>query len=295
MMNDSFRQLVHDALEYARAQPQQNWFFASKQEVLFFQSSACKELVHPKQQSIEALPKSPGAALRPHISAQKPTQEPPLPIKELKTPVQPAEASVTPMILGGSKAATTWSQKGDFAGKNSLATTSSGKKGAADLAKPPEEIAKVLRKIAPALPISDQIPDDRIAKEVSTAWKEKLPGIDVVLIVLNNHPDTIELMKNLAKAIQKDLGAVKLLSGDRLEQEKRWAPFFQTNSFRLVIASLGIEHYPELLKHYRALPSLQSAFLANIPLIVLEHPSAYTESSNKKISLWKSLCLMLKK
>ncbi|MBS0605512.1 MAG: hypothetical protein KF898_05245 [Parachlamydiales bacterium] len=269
-MNDSFRQLVHDALNYARAQPQQAWIFASAEEVQFFQScsrqhSARRELPQPtaskpipvKTQIKEGVAKP---QLEPKASLPSPSKETPAAAKESAISPQPALKMPAPPAI-----------------------------------KPSEEIVKTLRKIAPALHISDQVPDDHTAKQISSAWKEKLSGIDVVLIALNNIPDTIELMKNLAKAIQKDLRNVKLMSGDRLEQEKRWDAFFQTNTFRLIIASSGMEQYPELLKHYKALPAQQSAFLADIPLIVLEHPSAYTESPNKKVSLWKSLCLMLKR
>lgn len=269
-MNDSFRQLVRDALEYARAQPQQAWIFASAEEVQFLQScsrqqSTRRELPQPtaskpipvKTQIKEGVAKP---QLEPNASLPSPSKETPAAAKESAISPQPALKTPAPPAI-----------------------------------KPSEEIVKTLRKIAPALHISDQVPDDHTAKQISSAWKEKLSGIDVVLIALNNIPDTIELMKNLAKAIQKDLRNVKLMSGDRLEQEKRWDPFFQTNTFRLIIASSGMEHYPELLKHYKALPAQQSEFLADIPLIVLEHPSAYTESPNKKVSLWKSLCLMLKR
>jgi hypothetical protein len=324
MMNDSFRQLVHDALEYARVQPQQAWIFASAEEVQFFQScsrqqSARRELPQPtaskpipvKTQIKEGVAKP---QLEPKASLPSPSKETPAAAKESAISPQPAlKMPAAPSVYRKNlknresdkeglqnlhlERATIAQRQGASENANFGApptkseTDSSGSFGI----KPSEEIAKTLRKIAPALHILDQVPDDHIAKQISSAWKEKLSGIDVVLIALNNLPDTIELMKNLAKAIQKDLGNVKLMSGDRLEQEKRWDPFFQTNAFRLIIASSGMEQYPELLKHYKALPAQQSAFLADVPLIVLEHPSAYTESPNKKINLWKSLCMMLRK
>jgi hypothetical protein len=161
--------------------------------------------------------------------------------------------------------------------------------------KPSEEMVKILKKIAPSLALSDQIPDDNKAKQISSAWKEKLHGVDAILIVLSDQPENIELMKNLAKAIHQDLGQVKLISGERFEREKRWELFFQTNSFRLAIVSPGIQQYPELLKLYRALPAQQTAFLAQTPLIVLEPGSTYKDSSEKKTALWKTLCQILKK
>lgn len=268
-MNDSFQQLVREALDYARAQPPQAWIFASPEEVRFFQSCA-EQHPHRPEPKLAAAPQKRPETARPSPPIQKttpekrPVQESPLPAEKFVK-----EANVRPEPLD--------------------------KKTAEPSVRPSEEIVKTLRKIAPALIISDQVPDDHIAKKIASAWKEKLSGVDVVLLALNSLPDTIELMKNLAKAIQKDLGQVKLISGDRLEQEKRWDLFFQTNAFRLIIASPGMEQYPDLLKHYKALPAQQSAFLANTPLIVLEPASAYTDSPDKKISLWKNLCQMLKK
>lgn len=272
-MNDSFQQLVRDALDYACAQPPETWTFASPEEFQFFQSYAQKQLhrQRPKQETkhMEGPQKGP-ETIRPFTSVQKAASEK-RPVRDIPPPaaqsVKEAETKLKPLH----------------------------NKPAAVSIKPSEEIAKTLRKIAPALIISDQVPADQNAKKIASAWKEKLSGIDVVLLALNDLTDTIELMKNLAKAIQKDLGPVKLMSGDRLEQEKRWDLFFQTNTFRLIIASSGMEHYPDLLKHYKALPAQQATFLANTPLIVLEPTSVYTDSPDQKIGLWKSLCQMLKK
>ncbi|MBS0653635.1 MAG: hypothetical protein JSR39_08970 [Verrucomicrobia bacterium] len=268
-MNDSFQQLVRDALDYARAQPPQAWTFASPEEVRFLQSCA-------QQPTRRTEPKlAPVAQKRPE------TPRPPSPIPKAAPEKRPVQEAPIP--------------EEKFVKEADVRSEPQHKKPVAASIKPSEEIVKTLRKIAPALIISDHIPDDQNAKKIASAWKEKLSGIDVVLLALNSLPDTIELMKNLAKAIQKDLGQVKLMSGERLEQEKRWDLFFQTNTFRLVIASPGMEQYPDLLKHYKALPAQQSAFLANTPLIVLEPASVYTDSPDKKISLWKSLCQTLKK
>ncbi len=268
-MNHSFQQLVRDALDYARAQPPQAWTFASIEEFQFFQSYAHRQGQKQEPKRAAEPQKGPETVL-PFISVQKATPEK-RPIRDIHPPVEQSVKETETRLE-------------PFHNKPAVVSV-----------KPSEEIAKTVRKIAPSLIISDQVSDDQNAKKIASNWKEKLIGIDVVLLALNNLPDTIELMKNLAKAIQKNLGPVKLMSGDRLEQEKRWDLFFQTNTFRLIIASPGMEHYPDLLKHYKALPAQQTAFLSNTPLIILEPASVYTDSPNQKIGLWKSLCQMLKK
>ncbi len=268
-MNDSFQQLLQDALDYARKQPPQTWTFVSSEECQFFQSYAQNR---PDRQTPKSMagPQKELETVRPFIPISKAAPE-----KSL--------AQDNPLL------------KKKFAKEAEDKFEIRQGRPAVLSVKPPEEIAKTLQKIAPSLLISDQVPDDQNAKKIASGWKEKLIDIDVVLLALNNLPDTIELMKNLAKAIQKDLGPVKLISGNRLEQEKRWDLFFQINSFRLIIASDGMEHYPGLLKHYKALPTHQAAFLAHIPLIILEPASVYRSSLDQKAGLWKNLCLMLKK
>lgn len=254
-MKDLFSSLIHDALSYARSQPPSECFFASPQEMQLFQ--------HIKVKEDPPLLPSPS----PLKISSKPISHPPLPKKPTPEPVPEIKPEGEPSPL---------------------------KPIIPSHKKPSEEIVKILRKISPALALSDHTPDDFKAKKIRSAWKEKLTGIDVVLLALNESPDTIELMKNLAKAIQKDLGQVKLMTGDRLEQEKRWDLFFQTNSFRLAIASLGMQAYPELLKLYRAVPSQQTVFIAHTPLIVLEPGSVYKDSLEKKAALWKTICQTLK-
>lgn len=262
----AFQSLVQDALKLAKEQDPRAWVFGTPDEVHFFQACSrqdCKPSKPPVQVAAKPISPVPTPVPIHRPPAAKQVQDAPAPKIHTSQPVESKEA-----VAAAPKAQTD---------------------------RPSEEMWKILKKIVPNISLSDQAPDDQIAKQVASAWKEKLPDTDVVLLVLNTLPDTVELMKNLAKAIQKDLGTVKLMTGDRLEQEKRWDLFFQKNTFRLILASPGIQQYPELLKHYRMLPAQQTAFLGNIPLVVLEPASSYKDSADKKLSLWKTLCLMLKR
>lgn len=268
-MQRAFQQLVQEALDYAKGQPPHAWSFATAAEMEFFRASQARP-INKRVQQPKAHETDP--QMSPVDTAQAPPKITPVP-SDRKKPVvsadtKPAEAD----------------KKEQPASKK---TTSSEPRS--DKQPPSEEMLHLLKKIAPALATSEQVPDDQTAKRISSAWKEKLTDANVLLIVLNPLPDTLELMKNLAKAVQKEFGSVKLMTGDRLEQEKRWDLFFQQNTFQLIIASAGIENYPGLLMHYRALPAQQAVFLGNIPLITLEAASVYKNSGEKKLELWREL------
>jgi hypothetical protein len=298
-MDNSFRQLVQDALDYARQHPCNRSIFISPEEVKFFQN------VQPPTQSPVDLNQASSDQ-----STTKPAYRNQLRNREFdkKTPQHPHPEQAT--IENRQEISTSNTiqkkpaeSKADPLSHFNIKTPSNKKieKEQASLSepitpipKPSEEITEVLKKIAPELMISHSIPDDQAAKKIRSTWKEKLNGVEIVLLVLNQFPDTIDLMKSLAKAIQKDLGAVKLISADRLEQQKRWDLFFQANTFRMIVASSGIEQHPELLKYYKLLPSQQAAFLSNIPLLILEPALNYKDALNKKIDLWNSLCRTFK-
>ena len=155
-------------------------------------------------------------------------------------------------------------------------------------------IAKTLQRIAPHIKLTDQVPDDAEAKRVASAWKEKITDAEVVLIACDTQDDTLELLKGLAKAIDKNLAKSKVITADRLEREKRWDLFLQKNPLRLVIASDGMQKFPELMRHYKSTPANAQFFLDQTPLLPLSSASIYKSLEHKAL-LWKTLCQMLKK
>lgn len=158
---------------------------------------------------------------------------------------------------------------------------------------PALEIQYSLQKIAPNLKLTDKVLDDREAKKVSTSWKERITDADVVLLACQNDTKTVEFLKSLAKAIDKNLAKSKIVLAQRLEQEKRWDLFLQ-NPLRLIIASEGLQHCKELLRFYREFPAKGQLFLSAIPLLALSPSIVYSQLENKAL-LWKTLCQMLKK
>ena len=155
-------------------------------------------------------------------------------------------------------------------------------------------IKKTLQNIAPSLKFVEQVPDDTQAKRIASAWREKIPDAEVVLLGCDSSLDTLEFLKGLAKAIDHHLAKAKILMAERLERERRWDLFLEKNAFRLIIASDGLQKLPELMRFYKAFPASGQFFLDKIPLFVLS-PAAIYKSVEHKALLWKTLCQILKK
>ncbi len=151
------------------------------------------------------------------------------------------------------------------------------------------EIKRTLQKIAPRLYLIDQIPDDALAQRLASAWKERIKGVDVVVLVLEQSDEEMLFIKNLAKAIHSELLPTRIITGGRLEQENRWDLFLEKNAFRLIIASSGIQNYPNLLRH-----SQDQLFLGKTPFIALSPAAVYNQAKEEKATLWKKVCQILK-
>lgn len=160
--------------------------------------------------------------------------------------------------------------------------------------KPLSPIKKTLQKIAPQLRLVDQIPSDLQAKRIANAWREKWPAVEVVLLACETQTETLDFLKNLARAIDQHLAKCKVMIADRLEQEKGWDFFLEKNSVRLILASSGIKRFPHLMHRTRFHPANSEPFLGHIPLLILSPVSIY-KSLEQKAHLWKTLCEKLKK
>jgi|HubBroStandDraft_4_1064222.scaffolds.fasta_scaffold95672_2 hypothetical protein len=148
---------------------------------------------------------------------------------------------------------------------------------------PISHIKKTVQRIAPALKLFDQIPDDGQAKKIASSWKENIDA-EVVIFRCDSSPETLRFLQGLAKAIDQHLAKVKILNGGKLEQEKRWELFLSKNRFRLIIASDGIQKLPD---------GLHMLSKASASFLILSPVSAY-QSQEHKALLWKQLCQQLK-
>ncbi len=173
-------------------------------------------------------------------------------------------------------------------------------------AQPPEEkklykpsenssdIKETLSKIAPGIRFIDQVPDDSEGKKIGSSWKEKIPDVDVVLLACKQDAETIEFLKVLAKAIDTHLAKSKIIPAERLEKENCWDLFLQKNTFRLIVASDGVDQLKNLMRFYRGAPAQNAYFLDQTPLLALLPAAAYKQL-DKKAQAWKTLCQILKK
>ncbi|MBS0604615.1 MAG: hypothetical protein JSS60_06205 [Verrucomicrobia bacterium] len=156
------------------------------------------------------------------------------------------------------------------------------------------QIKKTLLRIAPAIKLIDEVPDDAQAKKVAGAWREKIPDAEVILLACETDAETLELLKSLGKAIDQHLARAKIVPAEKLEREKRWDLFLQKNSFRLIVASDGMQKCLDLMRLYRAVPASSQFFLDKTPLLPLSPASLYKSLEHKAL-LWKTLCQTLKK
>lgn len=157
-----------------------------------------------------------------------------------------------------------------------------------------DKMKATLQKVLPHLSLVDAIPDDATAKKVSNSWKEKISDAEVILLACQTDEETLELLKSLGKAIDKNLAKAKIIPAERLEKEGKWDLFLQKNPFRLIVASERISKLSGLMSFYTAVPAQSQFFLGKIPLLVLGEAHVY-KSIEHKAHLWKTLCQLLKK
>ncbi len=128
-------------------------------------------------------------------------------------------------------------------------------------------IRKKLQKIAPHLALHD------------TVLEDKSLNSQVLILLCDASTETLDFVKNLARAIDERLRPVKILSALKLEKEEQWDLFFQKNRFELILATDQISSFPPL---------------PETPFILLSPVSHYEDAMQKSL-LWKSVCQRLKK
>jgi hypothetical protein len=256
MLESDLHQLISDTLVFLKDPLQsKQTLFSSAEEVEFFRVKTARQIPAP----VEVV----NVPIRAPIG-REPIREP-IAKKPVLAPVV-AEEKPSPPPVKTERTATT----------------------------PFAQIKTSLQRIAPHLCLIDEVPDDTVAKKVASSWKEKIPDVDVVLLACHMDSETLEFLKNLGKAIDTHLAKAKIIPADKLEKEGRWDVFLQKNSFRLIVASHGMQELKGLMSFYHAIPSQSRVFLDKIPLLALSEAAVY-KSIDHKASLWKTLCQLLKK
>ncbi len=239
-----------------------------KSTTTFVRESETAEFVTPAE--FQALYREP------MIAEPKPSNPTTLPFKPAPSPVAAAQKELKALLTSPVE--------------SSVMTVSKSPKHGAKPETDAKQIRSLLGKIAPSLSLAELVPEDHTAKKVLSSYQENLGQVDVVLISFEQDEATLNLLKNLAKAIDQKLGKAKLIAGARLEREKRWDTFLEQNPVKLIIATAGISHFNEIMRYYSGHPATGEAYLGKIPLLTLQEASAYDQPQENKAALWKHLC-----
>ncbi|GEM_PF-4843025 len=286
--------------------------FASEEDLSFFRSKSTAALPKPKESPLPAPPPIPKPAPLPHKKERFPTQENPI-IEEIipnvieNLDLRPSQSpgigrsNLAPISNSGDDSVAPIA--GAFASVlNQIFSHVGYRPVAKPSAKIPEssneagfdKIKMTLVRVAPHVQLVAAVPDDTTAKKIAGGWKEKIEDAEVVLLACETDADTLDLLKSLGKAIDQNLAKAKIITAEKLEQEKRWDIFLQKNPFRLIVATEAMKKLPELMSFYHSVPAQSQFFLGKTPLLVLKNASIY-KAIEQKAHLWKTLCQLLKK
>lgn len=134
---------------------------------------------------------------------------------------------------------------------------------------------------------------DEMAKEKMYVWKRQKQSSHVAILL--SHPNDLQILKNLAKAIEKQLWPVKLIDAEQLIKTARWKTFTEGRWKCILVAEELIHRIPQLRGHFRQDPVSQKPFLDKIPLLFLQTPLLnYEKQPQLKKLLWAELCQMIK-
>lgn len=142
----------------------------------------------------------------------------------------------------------------------------------------------------PQCPLSSTIPSDEKAHKMRHAWKLKHQVLPVLILSFQENNQSLDFLKNVAKAISVFLAPASLLSASNFEKEAQWDEVLATPDLRLIIAS-DYELYlqPNLMKHYTQDKQLGKHYLKTIPLLLLSDISLYLKKPELKEVLWNAI------
>ncbi|MBM3191347.1 MAG: hypothetical protein FJZ63_01670 [Chlamydiae bacterium] len=211
------------------------------------------------------------------IAPQKPSAPPPLLSSAAKTP------SPSAMPIAPPKAETPPLQKSSFSLHLPPPTISM----------PFQDFRTLLPKIAPHIPLFENIPSDLKAKKIKTSWSNPLQIPEVPLLV----PSSLlsGFYEEVARAVTKHFFPSSVLDFHHFEENGLWDKFLQTPHLKaFVTLEPLLQTSPHLLRLYHPFPHKKEYYLGKCPVIFLEEPVLYTQDPALKRSLWHSLCLTLK-
>lgn len=159
---------------------------------------------------------------------------------------------------------------------------------------PSSSLHSLFAKIAPDLPLIDQIPSDAFAKNIATRWKTKNQIAPLTFLSLHEPPEQKALLLNIVNALDVHFGGAKLVDAESIEREKQWEFFLSSPQLKLILAcDYTLWQLHALLPFYREQTASGLRTLKNVPLFLFPDLSLYLKDPNLKRSLWKALCQKL--
>lgn len=152
---------------------------------------------------------------------------------------------------------------------------------------PISSLKSLFAKIAPELPLLNEIPSDAFAKKIATRWKTKNQTAPISILSYSEPPAQKTFLEAIAKALDVYFGPAKIVSAEAIEKEKQWDAFLSAPDLKLIVAcDYTLWQLNSLMSFYREDPRK----LGNISLFLLPDLSLYLKDPLLKRSLWKALC-----
>lgn len=141
----------------------------------------------------------------------------------------------------------------------------------------------------------EKFPSQQIVDAILPVAEKKETSLEVVIIAFNESTEQLQLLTNMAKAIQERLKInAAVLSASKLEEEQ-WEELFNSKSLRLAIAcSHGIHAHPKATQLYREAPKKAKFHLGKVSLLPLPDIALYLKEPKLKSGLWNDICGMLR-
>lgn len=147
----------------------------------------------------------------------------------------------------------------------------------------------------PHLQIYETIPDDTVARKLKNAWQKDQTIPPVLILTFIQDEQHLIFLKNIAKAISLCHTPARVISGLKIEAEKKWDKLVESSGVKLIIScDYGFFLQPGLKQYYREEPQQGKHFIGNISLLLLSDLNLYLEQPQLKPLLWQAICKELK-
>lgn len=165
---------------------------------------------------------------------------------------------------------------------------------------PPEPSKEVLQidplkelfaRIAPQVPLMDNVPSDLEAKKLASRWKTKSQVCPIPILTFYEPLELRRFLEEIGKALSVYFLPSRLIATDAIEKEKQWEAFFSSPDLKiLLLCDASLRQLPSLMRYYKEIPTSNTRTLGGHPLILLPDLSLCLKDPKSKRSLWNLLC-----